>query len=191
MTDQAGLSELGRAEQLMKKEQWKEALGVINSLLELPTDTNKAVEKLERLMRSKDFEMGDTKKSNDGSHAFSAKLKIGHSAIPHMMAMRGSCFVQILEPMMKMLRQTSGEAMTPAMEDQIEEALQHAQLSGIVFHDYPDPLFRAGSICLLCFQPDPATRLFQRVLELQPSYKGAKEFLVMAKRTVHELEKNK
>ena len=72
--------------------------------------------------------------------------------------------------------------MTPEDEQHVQAALQHAQLSGMVFHEYPDPLFRAGSICMLCGQPGPAKRLFQRVLELQPTHDGAKEFFAMVQR---------
>ena len=58
MSNEAGMSEVGLAELLVREERWKEAMSVLDSILKLPTETDNAAERLEELTRASDVSTG-------------------------------------------------------------------------------------------------------------------------------------
>lgn len=158
-------TDFARILELSKQDKWEEAIELIDSLLPLQENTDRATELLQTII----------------SHDPQADVAKG------LMHMRSVCFQQLIPIEARRVFEEQGRPFPcegrfkmddPRLVKLASKVKSHATICAEVFGDDPEILLYAAGACLLSGDAGKSLKLISRVLELDPSNAKAKALAV-------------
>jgi len=182
------VEDIQRAGELAEKEEWSQALAIVDSILALPDDTEKAVKRIDAIMQDESPVIVEDRgrgQLEDGRETLNIGIGLGGGVLPALMAMRGQYLANSIVAMFARHNDHGPSVMKdPEFGTLIPRSLTHANTVTMALQNFPDPMAEAGRICLYCAQEQAAERVFEHVLQIDPDNAVAASALPLARQAV-------
>lgn len=182
------VEDVERAGEFAEKEQWSQALAIVDSILALPDDKEEAVNRIDAIMQDDSpvtVEDRGRGRLEDGRETLNIGIGLGGGLLPALMAMRGQYLANSIAAM---FARHDGHGPSVMKDEEfdtlIPKSLTHANVVTLSLQNFPDPMAEAGRICLYCAQEEAAERVFEHVLQIDPNNAVAASALPLARQAI-------